>query len=215
MAIGALTWNLTLYLSELFQLRRQSWWWQLKRGLKQEFCDLDPNQMVYNMRAAYHVDSLAFGETPVLRLLKILDTLKLPKGSTICDLGAGRGVPCLVAAALGYKTIGLEYFAVYTERAQRIAEKMGVDATFISGSFLSKPLPPADAYLVSATAFPEEIRAQLKLKLDEQARIIVAQDWILGPPWEHERMQKLPVSWGTAQFCYQRKNPDAKANGAP
>lgn len=205
MAIGALTWNLTLYLSELYQLHRQGWWWQLKRGLKQEFADLDPNKMVYNMRGQYHVDSLAFGETPVLTVLKILDTLKLPKGSTICDLGAGRGVPCLVAAALGYKTIGLEYFAVYTERAQRIAKQMGIDATFVSGSFLSKPLPEADVYLVSATAFPEETRAQLKEKLDEQAQVIVAQDWILGPPWEHERMQKLPVSWGTAQFCYQRK----------
>ncbi|MBX3166789.1 MAG: class I SAM-dependent methyltransferase [Candidatus Eremiobacteraeota bacterium] len=215
MAIGALTWNLSLYLSEYFQLRKQEWWRQLKRGLKREFRDLDPNKMVYNMRGPYHVGSLAFGETPVLSVLKILQTLDLPKGSTICDLGAGRGLPCLVAAAQGYRAIGLEYFAVYTERAQRIAESMGVDAAFIAGNFLNQPLPAADAYLVSATAFPEETRAQLKLKLDEQARMVVAQDWILGPPWEHERMQKLPVSWGTAQFCYQRKTPDPEANGAP
>ena len=205
MAIGALTWNLSLYLSELVRLRKQPWWWQLKRGLKREFRDLDPNKMVYKMRGAYHVDSLAFGETSPLSVLKILETLQLPQGSTICDLGSGRGVPCLVAAALGYKAIGLEYFAVYTERSQRIAESMNVDATFLSGNFMNKPLPPADAYLVSATAFPEEVRAQLKQKLDEQAKIVVAQDWILGPPWEHERMQKLPVSWGTAQFCYHRQ----------
>jgi hypothetical protein len=205
MAIGALTWNFSLYLSELVRLRKQAWWWQLKRGLKREFRDLDPNKMVYNMRGAFHVDSLAFGETSPLSVLKILKTLDLPQGATLCDIGSGRGVPCLVAAALGYKTIGLEYFAVYTERAQRIAEQMKVDATFVSGNFLNKPLPKADAYLVSATAFPEEVRAQLKQKLDEQAQIVVAQDWILGPPWEHERMQKLPVSWGTAQFCYQRR----------
>ncbi len=213
MAIGALTWNLSLYLSEFYQLRKQAWWRQLKRELKREFRDLDPNKMVYNMRGPYHVGSLAFGETPVLSVLKILDTLKLPAGATICDIGAGRGLPCLVAAALGYKTIGLEYFAVYTERSQRIAETMQVDATFVSGNFLYQPLPQADAYLVSATAFPEETRARLKLKLDEQAHILVAQDWILGPPWEHERMQKLPVSWGTAQFCYQRKTADCEANG--
>lgn len=215
MAIGALTWNLSLYLSEFFQLRKEAWWRQLKRELKREFRGLDPNKMVYNMRGPYHVGSLAFGETPVLSVLKILKTLNLPKGSTLCDLGAGRGLPCLVAAALGYKTIGLEYFAVYTERAQRVADKMGLEAAFVAGNFLHKPLPAADAYLVSATAFPEETRAQLKLKLDEEARIVVAQDWILGPPWEHERMQKLPVSWGTAQFCYQRKTPDPEANGAP
>jgi hypothetical protein len=208
MAIGALTWNFSVYLSELIKLRNQPWWRQLKAGLKKEFADLDPNQMVYNMRGPYHVGSLAFGETPVLSVLKILETLQLPKGSTIVDLGSGRGVPCLTAAALGYRAIGLEYFAVYTERCQRIAQKMGVDASFRAGNFLHQPLPEADAYLVSATAFPEDTRAALKAKLDQQARRIVAQDWILGPPWEHERMQKLPVSWGTARFCYQRKITD-------
>lgn len=208
MAIGALTWNLSVYLSELIKLRNQPWWHQLKKGLKQEFRDLDPNKMVYNMRGPYHVGSLAFGETPVLSVLKILETLQLPKGATIVDIGSGRGVPCLTAAALGYKAIGLEYFAVYTERSERIARSMGLDATFRAGNFLHADLPPADAYLVSATAFPEDIRAALKEKLDQQARRIVAQDWILGAPWEHERMQKLPVSWGTAQFCYQRKITD-------
>lgn len=207
MAIGALTWNFSIYLSELVQLRNQAWWRQLKKAVKKEFRDLDPNKMVYNMRGPYHVDSLAFGETPVLTTLKILDTLQLPRGSTIVDLGSGRGLPCLTAAALGYKTIGLEYFAVYTERSERVAQAMGVDATFLSGNFLSKELPAADLYLVSATAFPEDTRAALKARLDERAQLIVAQDWILGPPWEHERMQKLPVSWGTAQFCYQRKLP--------
>ena len=205
MAIGALTWNLTIYLSELYQLRKHAWWRQLKRGLKEEFRDLDPNKMVLNMRGPYHIGSLAYGETPSLTVLKVLDTLQLPKGSTIVDLGSGRGVPCLTAAALGYKAIGLEYFAVYTERAQRIAERMGVDATFRSGNFLDKPLPEADLYWVSATAFPEDTRAHLKALLDEKATLVVAQDWILGPPWEHERMQKLPVGWGVSQICYQRK----------
>lgn len=208
MAIGALTWNFSVYLSELIKLRNQPWWRQLKKGLKQEFRDLDPNKMVYNMRGPYHVGSLAFGETPVLSVLKILETLQLPKGATIVDIGSGRGVPCLTAAALGYKSIGLEYFAVYTERSERIARSMGLDATFRSGNFLHQPLPEADAYLVSATAFPEDTRAALKEKLDQCASKIVAQDWILGSPWEHERMQKLPVSWGTAQFCYQRKITD-------
>ena len=208
--IGALTWNFSIRLSELLSLGRERWWWQMHAALRREFRGLNPNKMVLNMRGPYHVDSLAYGETPALSFLKILDTLQLPAGSQIVDLGSGRGVPCLTAAAArGYKALGLEYFAVYTERAQRVAERHGWPAQFVSGNFLRRPLPPAQLYFISATAFPEELRQQL-LELLQQVPAgswVVCQDWVLEAPFELDRMQQLPVSWGIAKICYHRRLP--------
>jgi len=203
---GSMTWAASIWLNEFFQWRKCSWWWDLRRELKQEFRDLDPYRLVMKLRGPYHMGSLAFGETPPSSVAKILNTINLPKGSRVVDFGAGRGMPCLTAAALGYRSLGLEYFQVYTERSQRVAQRLNLEATFESGNFLDRPLPEADLYLVSTTAFPEETRQQLLTKLLEVSpnAWVVTQDWILGPPFVNERLQELPVSWGTAKFCFQR-----------
>jgi hypothetical protein len=204
--VAKLTWNWSLALSEWWHLRHHPWWHQLRQGLKSEFADLDPHRLVLNLRGKQHIGSLAYGETSPLSVLQILHSLQLPPATPIVDLGSGRGVPCLVAAALGHPCIGLEYFAVYTERAQRIADRWGWPARFRSGNLLHVEIPEAPLYLVSATAFPEEFREQLLEKLLHlPACQIVAQDWILPAPFVFERMQELPVSWGTAKFCYMRK----------
>lgn len=206
--IGQLTWNLSLGLAEWWQLRRQPWWSPLRRGLRQEFADLDPDRLVRRLRGD-DVGSLAYGETSPLSVLKVLESVKLPPASRVVDVGSGRGVPCLVAAALGYPSVGLEYFAVYTERSQRIAEQQNWPATFKAGSFLHSPLPPAALYMVSASAFPEEVRGQLfPLLLDTpNDSWVVTQDWVLNPPFQLTRMQQLPVSWGVAKFCYHVRPP--------
>jgi len=206
--IGAVTWNLSLTLYELLSLGRQTWWWEMHRALRREFKDIDPNKMVLNMRGPQHIGSLAYGETPALSVLKMLDTVQLPAGSHVVDVGSGRGVPCLTAAARGFRATGLEYFAVYTERSQRVAEGLGWSAEFVSGSFLRGPLPKADFYLISASAFPEDVRQSLfeilcQVPADSW---VVAQDWILDPPFQLERMQQLPVSWGIAKICYHRRS---------
>jgi len=199
-----MTWNLSMWLTELAVLGRQAWWWQLRKGLSEEFRDLNPNKMVLKMRGKQNVGSLAFGETPSLSVLKILQTVQLAPGSRVVDLGSGRGMPCLTAAAQGYPSLGLEYFAVYTERSTRVAQRYGWPAQFLSGNFLSRPLPPAQLYLVSATAFPEELRQDLARHLEDapDGSWIVTQDWVLPPPFVLTRLQQLPVSWGIAKYCY-------------
>ena len=206
--IGAATWNFSLRLSELLSLGRERWWWQLQAALRREFRGLDTHKMVLNMRGPHFVGSLAYGETPALSFLKILNTLKLPPGSQMVDLGSGRGVPCFTAAAQGYSALGLEYFAVYTERCARVAEQCGWPAQFRSGNFLKGPLPPAQLYFISATAFPEELRQQIFQLLQQvpEESWVVTQDWVLEPPFEVERMQQLPVSWGIAKICYHRRS---------
>ena len=207
-ALGSLSWNATIWLSEWALLRKEPWWWDVRRELRREFRDLDPHQLVQRLRGKHHIGSLAFGETPCLSVLKILATAQLPSGSRVVDLGSGRGLPCLTAAARGFPALGLEYFAVYTERCGRVAERLSLPATFVSGNLLSRPLPPAQLYLISATAFPEDFRTQLHRHLQQAPTDswIVAQDWVLDPPFVVTRMQQLPVSWGVARFVYHQRS---------
>lgn len=207
--LGSLSWNASIWLTEWARLRKEPWWWDLRRALKQEFADLDPHQLVQRLRGKQHIGSLAFGETPCLSVLKILETAQLEAGARLVDLGSGRGLPCLTASARGFPSLGLEYFAVYTERSTRIAKSLELPATFLSGNLLSRPLPPAQLYLISATAFPESFRAQLQQHLHQAPSNcwIVTQDWILDPPFVVTRMQQLPVSWGVARFVYHQKPP--------
>lgn len=203
--VGALTWNLTLGLSERLLLR-EPWVRQMRAGLRREFRDLNPIAMVRRLRGKEPAE-LAYGETPPLSYLQVLRSLELAPGARVVDLGSGRGIPCFTAVNQGYRVTGLEFFVPYVERARRIAEAYGWPVEFRSGSFLDGDLPAAELYTVSATAYPEKLRAQLKERLLQAppGAWIVSQDWILGEPFVHERMQALPVSWGIAHHCFQRR----------
>lgn len=206
--VGEVTWNLSLACLEWLRLGRCAWWRAMRRGLRREFADLSPNRMVVRLRGKDPAE-LAYGESPALTVLRVLNRLQLSAGSRFVDLGSGRGVPCFVAANHGYSCIGLEFFQLYTERCRRIAQEQQWPVEFLSGSFLRRPLPAAELYWISSSAFPEELRAQLQQHL-LQAPIgswIVTQDWVLPPPFTLELSQQLPVSWGIAQFCYHRLNP--------
>lgn len=203
--VGGATWNLSLSCLEWLTLGRHSWWRNMRQGLRREFADLVPNQMVVRLRGK-DPGALAYGESPPLTVLRVLERLQLPDGSRFVDLGAGRGVPCFTAANNGFTCVGLEFFHPYTERCQRIARRYSWPVEFLSGNFLSHPLPAAELYWVSSSAFPEELREKLQLHLlrAPAGSWVVTQDWVLDPPFRLELSQQLPVSWGVAQFCYHQ-----------
>lgn len=205
--IGQATWLFTLRLLETLTLGRHAWWRHMRAGLNREFRDLSPHRMVVNLRGD-DPQELAYGESPPLTVLRVLDRLALPPGCRFVDLGSGRGIPCFVAHARGMQAKGLEFFKPYVERCQRIASHYGWEIEFVQGSFLRLPLPEAELYWISSSAFPETLRGELQSVLQQAppGSWIVTQDWVLeGPEFSLELAQQLPVSWGVARFCYHRR----------
>lgn len=200
------TWNTALYLYEVVVMGRHRWWWRMNRLLRREYGRQDPDRWVRRLRGR-SPGSLAYGETPAVCVRRVLQLLDLPAGARFVDLGSGRGVPCLTAAALGYPAAGLEYFAEHVERANRVAAALAVPATFTQGDLAEYPWPDGEVYFLAATAFPEGFRRRLEerlLALPEGTHVIT-HDWLLGEGFERQSSVVLPVSWGTAHYCLHRR----------
>lgn len=204
--VGALTWNTSLNLYEAVMMGRHRWWWRMHWLLRKEYGRQNPEAWVRRLRGR-QPGSLAYGETPAVCIQRVLNHLRLPPGTRFVDLGSGRGIPCLTAAALGYPAAGLEYFGEHVERATRIAAALNVPATFTQGELAETPWPDGEVYFLAATAFPEGFRARLEerlLALPERTHI-VTHDWLLGEGFTRDATVVLPVTWGTAHYCLHRR----------
>lgn len=199
-------WSASLNLYELLTLGRHGWWWKLHQGMHRHFRGLNPDAQVRELRGD-DPGSLAYGETPAVSTLRMLQLSGLPKGSRLVDLGSGRGMVALVAAAVGYPSVGIEFFESFVERARLLAREMKVPAEFVCGDFLEAPLPEGDLYLVPATAYPESVRVPLEERLRRLPRgtRVITQDWLLGKKFQCLGSVRLPVTWGTALFTFYER----------
>lgn len=154
-------------------------------------------------------ESLAYGETPAVSVLRILEVSGLPPGGSFLDLGAGRGLAACVAACAGHPATGLEYFQEHVRVARSVAAELELACRFEQGDFLSAPLPPADLTYACSTAFGEATREALGRRLAEAlpsgARLATL-DWI-PDPGAFEALQSfyVPVTWGVACAVISRR----------
>jgi SAM-dependent methyltransferase len=193
-----LTWRRSLDLYDTLRFCGCSWFWKVHFRLWRE----------YRHHSLKRPEgSFTYGETPTSSIVEVLKSLSLAPGQRLVDLGSGRGLPCLVAASLGYEAFGLEYFGEHVERSQRVADVLGLAAHFQVGDFLTDPWPVAEAYFTCSTAFDKDVRAALEVRLGQlpDSTWLVTQDWNLAGPFQLVRSQRLPVTWGTANFRYFRK----------
>lgn len=145
-----------------------------------------------------------FGETPILTTVRLLEVAEahLGRPTRFVDLGCGRGVTCLTAASLEISAVGFEKEPAWVEAAQRVARQLALPATFEAGDFLHAGWPEGALYLVVATAYPEEMRAEIAQRLGELASGVLTADWTLPEESFTSLWQgRLPVDWGVAQFA--------------
>lgn len=203
--LKAILWRRSLWLYQEWKLWGAPWYRPLTRALRRASANLD-----LFSKARVHGDADHFGETPILTMAHLLALAQacLPEPpSLFVDLGCGRGVTCLTAASLGWSAVGFEKEAAWVGAASRVASELALDARFESGDFLQREWPEVALYLVVATAFPEEMRAQLAPRLSALGRraAVLTADWEL-PCDQFERLWggTLPVEWGMADFALFR-----------
>ena len=197
----AILWRRSLRLYQGWKLAGQAWYSPLAKAISQATSHFD----LFSARRVRRPADV-FGETPILTTLRLLELTESHLGrqpKMFVDLGCGRGVTCLTAASLGITSVGYEQEASWVKAAIQVAEKLQLAASFQAGDFLAAQWPREATYLVVGTAYPEEMRAEIALRLStlEPAAVITG-DWPL-PEETFERLWqgKLPVDWGVATFA--------------
>jgi hypothetical protein len=209
--LGEVAWGTALSLYECFMLGQHAWWWQLHFGLWRAYIGWNPDKVLAELPESDYRDTLAYGETPASSVLKMLEICRrhFPHAESLLDLGAGRGVLAMTAAANHWEVLALEYLQEFITRSEPLTVRLGWPVQWVKGDFLVLPFPPCDVVHVAATAYPEQTRHALADKLAAECtpeQAIMAQDWIL----DEERFEaivglRLPVTWGSSYFTLHRR----------
>lgn len=191
---AGLTFALGLSFAEVLRFGHCAWWWRLRYSVWREFRQVDVAKIVLKRTS----EELAYGETPTVTLARVLELAELKLGSTVVDLGAGRGTALMAAAALGYRAAGIEIVEAYVAPARRVAQKLGLEVDFRCGDFVTDEWPEGDLYLLNSTAFPTSLRDKLEKRLYHIDGYVVTYDWELNSEFfEQQAALRLPVSVGT------------------
>jgi SAM-dependent methyltransferase len=206
--LGEFSWDLTIQLFERWQLRGMDWPKKIRRELKAEFAGVDSNALALSMQS-HGLGSLTYGDTSLLACHRLLDPL--PRDFRFLDLGSGRGVPTLTAAALGFRSAaGVEFVPRHVEGARRVADRLGLKCEFYCGDFEELQWPEADLIMICSTGFSVKLRERLQLlllRLAHPPKLILTLDWILDEPFQLVRRYVCPVGWGTANFLFYELKP--------
>lgn len=198
--IRAVLWRRSLLLYESWVLRKHSWYRPLRRRLARAFglVDLDAASRLVK-------ESDIFGETPALTvatLLGVCERLRPEHPRVFVDLGSGRGLACLVAASLGYRSSGLEKEADWVLKAGKVARDLDLPAEFFAADFLDHEWPSPSLVFTVGTAYSSRLKEQLAQRFLALASgtLFLVGDWDLSaefvPLWEG----RLPVEWGVISF---------------
>lgn len=209
--VGEVAWGTSLALYEAILLGDRAWWWQIHYHLWRAYRDWDPDEVLARLPQEEALGTLAYGETPASSVRRALALCRehYPDALSLCDLGAGRGVLSMTAAALGWDVLALEYLQEFLDRSQPVSQKMNLSVTWVRGDFLKLPLPEVDVIHTAATAYPQEFRAALEEKFFNEGapgQAYLLQDWLL----DDKRFEvlcgvRLPVTWGSSYFALHRR----------
>jgi SAM-dependent methyltransferase len=201
--LRAIFWRRSLRLYEAWALRRRPWVRSLRKELRREFSSIDTDDA---SRLTQRAD--IFGETPILTVVKLLELAGGfgPTPDVFWDLGSGRGTTCLTAANCGFRAIGIEKEADWVRRAENIAQRLNLQASFLCADFLEADWPRNAVVFVVATAFPSELRKSIceRVASLEPGSLLIAGDWTGLEQLELLWQGPLPVDWGAIPFSLYR-----------
>lgn len=208
--IGEIAWGTSLSLYEAILLWDKPWWWRLHFGLWRAYRGWDPEAVLDSLPQDEKLQTLAYGETPASTVRRALEICRqhFPEAESLMDLGAGRGVLAMTAAAHGWDVLAVEYLGEFLTRSEPISRAHKLSVQWVKGDFLKLPLAPSDIIHSAATTYPLDFRAELEAKFInecESGQGLLLQDWILeGERFEVLTSIRLPVTWGSSYFTLHR-----------
>lgn len=208
--LGEVAWGTSLSLYEAILLWDKPWWWRLHYGLWRAYRGWNPDTVLDSLPPEEQIQTLAYGETPASTVRRALEICRIhfPEADSLTDLGAGRGVLSMTAAALGWDVLAVEYLGEFLKRSEPLSRAAELSVQWVKGDFLELPLANSDIIHTAATAYPLEFRERLSGKFENECHSgqgLLIQDWILeGERFEVLTSARLPVTWGSSLFTLHR-----------
>lgn len=211
--LGEVAWGTALGLYEAILLGQKAWWWQMHWGLWRAYRGWNPQKILEELPPEQDRNALAYGETPASTALRMLALCRqhLPDAESLLDLGAGRGVLAMAAAATDWEVMAIEVLPEFLARSEPLSLHYGWPVQWVQGDFMILPFPPCDVLHVAATTFPPNLRERLADRFASEVQPqqgIVTQDWVLDEErFETLSQTRLPVTWGSSVFTLHRRRP--------
>jgi len=199
-------WDVALNLSEMAVLGRNRWYWRLHANAKRLYWKDPAVHVVMREAAAAQLpaEQCVYGETPAMSFLSMLKRIDVTADDTLIDLGCGRGLALLAAAAaFGLHGVGIDVMPTFIDRANEIARRMQLETRvhFISGDFLQQDLSRGTIFYAASTTFVRDIIDDVAARVAQQAdtthliRFITLSQPLL-PPWKLVAKATYPMMWG-------------------
>lgn len=189
------------------------WWWKFI-VMRAVIYYKDSSTKIYNMEKDHlkdlNKDNFIYGETGVLTTKLLLQEINIQKGSTIIDLGCGRGTFLFAANFLfDLKGVGIEIINRYVEYGKKLKKSMkAAGINFFNDNILNADLSSADIVYIAGTTFQKEIIDEIHQKFQELrtgAVVISVHHKIESEDFILFNEGNFPFSWGTDSVYYYRK----------
>ena len=152
-------------------------------------------------------DIYVYGETPLHTMDKIARECRLQRNDTIYELGCGRGRTCFwLRYFTGANVVGIEHIPDFTERANRIKDRLNIDhIEFRNEDLLKSDFSNGTVFYLYGTCYEKPFLEKLIQKFNKlpAGTKIITVSYPLSDytnDASYEIMKRFPAAftWGTA-----------------
>jgi SAM-dependent methyltransferase len=151
---------------------------------------------------------LTYGETPTCTAVRVLRRAGVRQGSTLLDLGCGRGRVLLAARYLGADAVGVELLEAHVDAVGEILARVGAEVRL--GDAEQTSLAGITHVFLAWTCFSAETRRRIEARLEgleAGARVVTLNLAMSSPSFAPVLQTKALCSWGRVPVFVCERRP--------